>query len=250
MIARVSLEVGKPLRPREFMSRLASLCRRIVSPRRAWLHGVAVGVPRALDAPTKRALFAGTYEQTKIAQLRTKVEPNDVFIDLGAGLGLTALFAATMVGDGKVVAVEADPRAAAMARANFALNGRAIELLEGAVVAGDGADVEFFPNDAFGASACFPRAGGIEAIRVPRLDLGRLLGERCATVVNVDVEGAEHGILAGIDDFADVRVLLVRIHEQAIGYPRSVALVRWLFDHGFAFDLAGCSGRQMVFAKA
>ena len=232
------------------MSRLASLCRRIVSPRRVRLHGIAVGVPRTLDAETKRALFAGVYEQSKIAQLRTKVEPNDVFIDLGAGLGLTALFAAAMVGDGKVVAVEADPQAAAMARANFGLNGRAIELLEGAAVAGVGNDVEFFPNETFGASACFPRAGGIEAIRVPRLDLGELLLERRATVVNVDVEGAEHEVLCGIEDFADVRVLLVRIHEQAIGYPRSVALVRRLFDHGFAFDLAGCSGRQMVFAKA
>ena len=232
------------------MSRLASLCRRIVSPRRARLHGVAIEVPRALDAPIKRALFAGTYEQRKIAQLRTKVEPNDVFIDLGAGLGLTALFAATMVGDDKVVAVEADPWAAAMARANFVGNGRAIELLEGAVVAGSGDSVAFYPNEAFGASACFPRAGGIKAIRVARLDLGRLLLERRATVVNLDVEGAEHDVLTAIEDFAAVRVLLVRIHEQAIGYPRSVALARWLFDHGFAFDLAACSGRQMVFAKA
>ena len=232
------------------MSRLASLCRRIVSPRRARLHGIAIEVPRALDAPIKRALFAGTYEQRKIAQLRTKVEPNDVFIDLGAGLGLTALFAATMVGDDKVVAVEADPRTAAMANANFASNGRTIELLEGAVVAGGDDSVAFYPNETFGASACFPRAGGIEAIRVPRLDLGNLLRERRATVVNVDVEGAEHDILTAIEDFAAVRVLLVRIHEQAIGYPRSVALVRWLFDHGFAFDLAACHGRQMVFAKA
>lgn len=229
---------------------LASLYRRVVSPRRVRLHGVLLSVPRSLDANTKRALFSGTYERRKIAQLRTKIEPNDVFLDLGAGLGLTALFAATMVGEGQVVAVEADPTAAALARSNFALNGRDIALLEGAAAAGEGDAVDFYPNAAFGASACFPRARGIDAIRVPRLALRQLLVEHRATVLNVDVEGAEHGLLTSIDDFAAVRVLLVRIHEQAIGYPRSVALVRWLFDHGFAFDLAGCHGRQMVFVKA
>ena len=195
-------------------------------------------------------LYTGRYERRKIKQLRTKVEPNDVFVDVGAGLGLTALFAATMVGSARVTAVEADPRAAAMARANFALNDRAIDLIEGAAVGGEGTTVDFYPNAAFGTSACSPRAGGVDAIRVARIDLVALLREREATVLNVDIEGAEHGLLTSLKDFGAVRVILVHVHEQSIGYARSVELTRLLFDRGFAFDLAHSRGRRMVFVRA
>ena len=229
---------------------LVSAWRRVVSPRRVTLHGLRLAVAPTLDRNAKRLLHAGRYERRKIKQLRNKVEPNDVFVDVGAGMGFTALFAATMVGSGRVTAVEADPRAAAFARANFALNGRAIDLIEGAAVGGDATTVDFYPNATFGASACFPRAGGVDAIRVPRIDLGALLQERAATVLNVDVEGAEHGLLASLDDFGKVRVILVHIHEQSIGYARSVELTRLLFDRGFAFDLAHSRGRRMVFVKA
>ena len=221
----------------------------MASPRRISLHGVRVAVPKTLDRDTRRLLYGGRYERRRVRQLRSKVEPNDVFVDLGAGLGLTALYAATMVGARRVVAVEADPAAAELARANFALNRRDIELREGAAAAGEDACVRFYPNATFGASACFPRAGGIEPIDVPRVDLACLLRERAATVLNVDIEGAEHDLLASLDDFAELRVILVHVHERSIGYPRAVALTRLLFDHGFAFDLANSRGEHMAFVR-
>ena len=224
--------------------------RRIVSPRRVALHGVRIAVASTLDRSAKRLLYAGCYERHKIDQLRTKIEPNDVFVDAGAGLGFTALFVAMMIGAGRVAAVEADPRAVAMARANFALNDCAIDLIEGAAVGGEEATVDFYPNATFGASACFPRAGGIDAIRVPRVDLAALLRERQATVLNVDVEGTEYSLLSSLASFSALRVILVHIHEQSIGYKRSTELIRLLFDHGFAFDLANSHGRRMIFVRA
>ena len=126
-------------------------------------------------------------------------------------------------------------------------------MIEGAAVGGEvneAKTVDFYPNAAFGASSCVPRAGGVDAIRVPRIDLGALLHEREATVLNVDVEGAEHGLLASLEDLGAVRVILVHIHEQSIGYTRSVELTKLLFDRSFAFDLAHSRGRRMVFVKA
>lgn len=229
---------------------LVGAWRRAASPRRVTLHGIRINVPPWLDREAKRSLYAGRYERRKINQLRTKIEPNDVFVDLGAGLGLTALFAAAMVGAERVTAVEADPRAVAMTRANFALNDRAIDLIEGAAADGEDATVPFYPNATFGASACSPRAGGIDAVRVPRVDVAALLRERRATVLNVDVEGAEHGLLSTLGDFTALRVILVHIHEQSIGYTRSAELTRLLFDRGFAIDLADSRGQRMVFVKA
>lgn len=234
---------------------LVSVWRRAVSPRRIAVHGVRLDVSSpAIDVETRHGLYAGGYQRQKIRQLGAMIEPNDTFLDIGAGSGLTALFVAPMVGDDNVVAVEADPQTAAVARGNFALNKRVIELLEGAAAirgqATRGADeVDFYPNATFGASACFPRAGGAVAIRVPRIDFAGLLAERHVTAVNLDAPGSEYEIVTDVDDFASVRVMLLTIGEQAIGYPNTVALTRHLFDHGFAFDLADSRGHQMVFIR-
>ena len=219
------------------------------------LHGIRLDVSSpALDAETRRQLYRGRYQHEKLRQLGAKVEPNDTFLDIGAGLGLTALFAASMVGEDNVIAVEADPHAATLARANFALNERAIRMIEGAVTTRGAASeedggVDFYPNAAFGASACFPRAGGTESIRVPRVDLAPLLAERQITAVNVDAPGSECDIIGAVDDFGAVRVLLVTIREQASGYPRTVELTRHLFDRDFALDFTDSCGQEVVFVR-
>ena len=235
-------------------SRLVSLWRRAVPSRRIVLHGVRLATAaRALDAETRRRLRRGEYQRDKLRQLASKVEPNDSFVDVGAGLGLTALFAASIVGDENVVAVEADPQAAAAARANFALNDRSIRLLDGAAAnaeaaAADGS-VAFYPNASFGASACFPRAGSGSPVRVPRVDLASLLAEREATVANVDAVGCECDIVTAVADFGALRVLMLTIHEPATGYERCVALVRHLFENRFALDFAHSSGPDAVFVR-
>lgn len=232
----------------------AALWRRVVSPRRAVLHGIALETRAGvLDAQTRRELRRGLYQQAKAAQLASKIEPNDSFLDIGAGMGFTALLTASMVGASNAVAVEADPQTAALARANFALNNRSIELLEAALATphaeADDGTVPFYPNAVFGASACSPRAGGTEAIRVPRVDLATLLAEREVTAVNLEAPGHECDIVTGVDDFRAVRVLLITIHEQASGYERTVALMRHLFAHRFALDFADSRGREVVFVR-
>lgn len=232
----------------------AALWRRVVSPRRVALHGIALdAVAPLLDAQTRRELRRGRYQQAKAAQLASKIEPNDSFLDVGAGLGFTALLTASMVGESNVIAVEADPQAATAARANFALNNRSIQLLEAALAtpdaeAADGT-VAFYPNAVFGASACSPRAGGIEPIRVPRVDLATLLAEWEVTVVNLEAAGHECDIVAGVDDFRAVRVLLITIHEKASGYESTVALMRHLFEHRFALDFVDSRGQEVVFVR-
>ena len=232
--------------------RIAST-RRVMSRRRVVLHGITLESARVADPQTRRDLHRGRYQQAKAAQLASKIEPNDSFLDVGAGLGFTALLTASMVGESNVVAVEADPQAAMLARANFARNSRSIELLEGAVATPDAeaqdGTVAFYPNVVFGASACSPRAGATEAIRVPRVDLATLLAEREVTAVNLEAAGHECDIVAGVEDFRTVRVLLITIHEQASGHERTVALMRHLFAHRFALDFADSRGREAVFVR-
>ena len=198
----------------------------------------------------RRALLRGRYERHKVRQLRNRVEPNDVVLDVGAGIGLTALYAASMVGAENVLCVEADSRAVALARDNFAGNGQTIELLEAAAVAGGApAEVDFHLNEELPRSSLTPRAGDVGTIAVPTVDIAPLLRARGVSVLNVDVEGSERDLLTDIADFAAVRILLLSVHEQVVGYERTNELLERLFDAGFALDLPDSRGRQIALSR-
>ena len=225
--------------------------RKAARPSRIVLHGQRVRVASPHIGPsTRRALLRGRYERHKVRQLRNRVEPNDVVLDVGAGIGLTALYAASMVGGENVLCVEADPRAADLAEANFAANGRDIELLRaGAVPRGEPSEVDFHLHEELGRSSLTPRAGGIETVRVPTLDIAPLLRARNVSVLNVDVEGSERDVLHAIDDFGPVRIVLLSVHEQVVGYERTNRLLERLFDAGFALDFPDSRGRHVALAR-
>ena len=66
--------------------------RKTVKPRRITLHGQRIDVSaEGLDPETLRRLYRGRYQRVVTKQLTTKVEPNDVVVDVGTGLGVSAL---------------------------------------------------------------------------------------------------------------------------------------------------------------
>ena len=158
------------------------LWRKTAPTSRIILHGqrIVVRAPH-VDAELRRALTRGRYERHKTRQLRNRIEPNDVVLDVGTGIGLTALYAAGMVGADNVLCVEPDPRAAALARRNFDLNRQPISLLEAAAApAGAPERMGFHLNEALGRSSLKPRAGTVETLSVATLDVAPMLRERRA----------------------------------------------------------------------
>lgn len=227
------------------------LWRKAAPTSRIVLHGqrIVVRAPH-VDAELRRALTRGRYERHRTRQLRNRIEPNDVVLDVGTGIGLAALYAAGMVGADNVYCIEPDPRAAALARRNFALNRQPISLLAAAATpAGLPGQVDFHLNEVLGRSSLTPRAGAVETVSVATVDVAPILRERRVSALCVDVEGSECDLLEAVPDFADVRVLLLRINEQALGYGRANRLFERLFDAGFALDLPDTRGRQVALTR-
>ena len=76
------------------------------------------------DHIMREVCFTGGYEPQETALLKMMLRPGMTFVDVGANWGYFSLAAAHLVGlAGRVVSVEADPRACRTLRANFARNG-------------------------------------------------------------------------------------------------------------------------------
>lgn len=103
----------------------------------AWLGEDSLDAAPAPDEQVLRldpgmAFGTGLHPSTQLclAALACRLRPGDDLLDLGTGSGILAI-AARLLGAGRVLGVDVDPKAVEVAGANAALNGCALELLAG-----------------------------------------------------------------------------------------------------------------------
>jgi FkbM family methyltransferase len=183
------------------------------APRKIKLRDAVLSV--ADDQPTFwDKVESGRWEPETLALIDRQVAPGSTFLDLGAWVGPTALYAAAR--GARVIALEADPVALAQLRRNLAVNpalaqrievlARAVHAAKGRVAlgarrkAGDSMSSVLIPAGAatWMADTITPHA------LAARIGPGRLF-------VKVDIEGGEYELLPAMQplvDRPDCRVLV------------------------------------------
>jgi FkbM family methyltransferase len=150
------------------------------------------------------------------------VELGDVRLvwDLGAHIGLASLDYAERWPNARVVAVELEPKNAAVCRLNLAQLGERCEVIEAAVWASDGEvriGLESDDGDTNAFRAESGSDGGGRAVTALSLDtlLTRTSGEDPVDLCKLDIEGAERRVLREHTDWARrVRTLAVEVHDD------------------------------------
>ncbi|MCB0970906.1 MAG: FkbM family methyltransferase [Acidimicrobiales bacterium] len=134
--------------------------------------------------------------------LRTR----DVFVDVGAHLGAYTIWAIEQ--GAEVIAIEADPTMASHLVSNLELNGYEAEVHAVAVAHKPGTMLLNGPDQS--RQALLVRGGVGTEVVVDTLD--RLLGQRQAAGLKIDVEGAERLVLEGASRIlADARIPLIQL---------------------------------------
>lgn len=152
----------------------------------------------------------GVWEPNMSRWLRRRLRPGDTFVDVGANVGYFSLLASRCVGDeGRVVAIEASPefhrRLLQQVRLNGSRNIRAVN-----VAVDDGPKTLAFvlaSSANMGANSIVPYDGPAEStFRIEAVPLPRTLEPaeiKRARVIKIDVEGAEGGVVRGLEPMLD-----------------------------------------------
>jgi FkbM family methyltransferase len=135
---------------------------------------------------------SGMYEPDITRLMFRVLREGDFAIDCGANVGALTLTMSRLVGDsGRVLAVEAAPRACGKLRANLELNRiRNVTVINKAVWEDDG-DVVLHQSVDAGLSSLRPIDGEISAITCPSVTLAQLCGDDVPRFIKMDMEGAE-----------------------------------------------------------
>lgn len=157
-----------------------------------------------------------------IEDLLQNLREGDVFFDIGSHLGLYSGFVAADKATDNIVAFDADSENLRKTRSNVNMNGEDAETYCLAV----GADRGFiaFDLEAVDSSVFQTRAQGRH--HVAQYPLDEILPESELpepTVMKIDIEGAEYGLIQGASDtLENVRVLYCEVHKEQLPDPKKI----------------------------
>ena len=191
-------------------------------------------------ADAEVTLRSGTTDLPTFAQIFIRREYHSPYLpgqaanilDLGANIGLSAVYFASLYPQARLVCVEPDAENFALLTANVAAFGERVRALHGAVWSQDGAirlKTRSDSGEALGAWGVqvTDSADSGEAL-APAFSLPTLLGgiEGDVDILKVDIEGAELDVFDSLSDTDLDRVRLIAIETHDRFRPDSEAVVR------------------------
>jgi len=214
------------------------------------IDGVEVMLGDWASSAVRDALQSRSYERAERNVLATTLSQDDTYLELGCGIGLLATQAAARVGDGRVVAIEADPVIATVARETASRNGHRIDV-RNAVLVKDPSEpvVDFYVRPDFRVSSLSPLPPeGSRRIQVHTVDAIPTIAGVEATYLMVDIEGAETDLLR-LPLPNCVKTVCVDLHAEATGIDAQSEMMAALFAQGFDLDIGNSDLPALLFRR-
>jgi len=176
--------------------------------------GVKIRLGRHMSPQVERTVSRGRYEQEEFRLIEQVLSPGDVVLEVGAGLGVSA-YCAKRLGSSHVFAYEANPDLEACIRETYSLN-EVQPTLDMCAVGADAGKVTLFRSEDLWASSVLRPSGKVRPVEVPVKALSEIVQLVRATLLIVDVEGAESELFDRAHLPTVTRIIL-ELHERVIG---------------------------------
>ncbi len=212
------------------------------------IEGVRIRIGRHMSRRVERALSRGGYEREELRLMGEVLSPDDIVLEVGAGLGLVSTYCAKRIGSERVFAYEADPELESCIRETYELNGVKPTLDMCAVTAHPGR-VTLYRDKHLVSSSVVRRRVGALPVEVPGKALNYVVEKVRPTLLVIDAEGAERELFDGAQ-LPTVSTIVLELHDRVIG-PAGTNWVRTrLANMGFEVDQVLSSPEHLVLRRS
>ncbi len=212
-------------------------------------NGVLIPYDPAIITPAiKHAIEAGYFEAEEAAQLPHIVEPEDIVLDIGAGIGFISTLIARRAE--RVISVEANPALIpfmeALHRLNGVKNATPLNVVLGDAEAGM---ATFYQRVDFwmGSLAAGPNPYKT-TVSVPYMGLNALLKKERVSLIVCDIEGAEAFLFSSAELCCVDRIYL-ELHDHITGLKGVASVFEAMAARGFTYDPRFSSGAIVLFRR-
>ena len=199
-------------------------------------HGAKLIRSKLISPAVFREIATGHYEGDEILCVLQTIEPHDLVLELGAGIGALSSVVLSRKQTAGWVCVEAHPALAPLIRKNHKLNALAgVEVLSGAL-SNDRAQKQhdFYITEDFWSSSLTRPEKFVEVKRIPALNFGDILEKYRPTFIICDIEGGEYDLFSGEVDLSSVRKVCLEAHPAP--QDRLDSLNDFFQKRGFALN--------------
>ena len=192
-------------------------------------------------------IYASTPEKNEIAILKSLIDENTVFLDIGANVGRYSVLLGDKVK--KLFAFEAHPTTARFCRMNFLLN-HMDDSQVFAIALGEDADPKYFTDLGQGSPYNERRALDHAQIKVPSTTLDNFIqhqhfDEDVNFIIKLDVNGYELEVMHGAVEFlSQYRVKGILLKTQVSAQSEMSVLL-----HNLGYQIQEVSNRHVLAVK-
>lgn len=192
--------------------------------------GVLIEINDYLSPKLIEKLYCGDYEKGELKSIRKHLQPDDIVMELGAGLGFISLYCSKRIGSERVFAFEANPQLERYIRRNCELNGL-FPNLEICLLSEQIGKQDFFIKEDFWSSSSISTKNS-RPIVVPTRSLNDEIRRIKPTFLILDIEGGEYELTQFID-FQTIRKVAIELHPNILGSEKSREVLERFAKAGF-----------------
>ncbi len=199
-------------------------------------HGIKLVRSRLISPVVLREIATGHYEGDEILCALLNIEPHDVVLELGAGIGALSSVVLSRKKAAGWVCVEANPDLLPVIRKNHKLNKIAgVDIVSGAL-GNDPAQTsrDFYVREDFWDSSLLRPEKFVEIKQIPGRHFGDVLDKYRPTFIICDIEGGEYELFAGAVELGSVRKVCLEAH--AAEQSKLDGLAAFFQARGFALQ--------------
>lgn len=206
------------------------------------VEGIKMRIDPRMSAFQVKKLLSGRHTSHERHLMIPILEPDDIVMELGGGIGMLSTACALKIGGDRVHSYEANPTMESLIHENYKLNG-VNPTMNMCMLDKTPGTCTFHVSEHFARSSAYQLKdqGKTTAYDVPVKSLNDEIHRIKPTVLIMDVQGSE-GELLSFADLSNIRKLLVEVHSNILGISRVNELRRQLRNQGFSeVDRAGQS---------
>ena len=192
-------------------------------------EGIRMRIDPRMAEENVRKLVAGEHTRQERTILAEILEPDDVVMELGGGIGMVAITCAKVVGSENVTVYEANPEIESLARDNYALNDVS-PTLHICMMGLEAGSRTFHLSERFSRSYVFAETQGMRTVEVPVRPFGEEAARVRPSLLIVDIQGAEVEFL-DYADLSSIRKLLIEFHPSMTGFGPIKSMRRRIRQH-------------------